>query len=54
MWWYNPEMLGTGPLFLWYPWVSSVKAKPQCPKYPNVRVKSYVTSEKPILEFNPL
>jgi hypothetical protein len=39
------------PLFLWYLWVGSVKAEPQWPKYPNLSVKSFVTSKKPILEF---
>jgi hypothetical protein len=40
------------PLFLWYLWVSSVKAEPQWPKYPNLSVRSFVTSEKLIsLEF---
>jgi hypothetical protein len=39
------------PLFLWYLQVSSVKAEPQQPKYPNLSVKSFVTSEKLILEF---
>jgi hypothetical protein len=41
------------PLFLWYLWVGSVKAElPQWAKYPNLSVRSFVTSKKPILEFN--
>jgi hypothetical protein len=40
------------PLFLWYLWVSSVKAEPLWPKYPSLSVRSFVTSEKMIsLEF---
>jgi hypothetical protein len=39
------------PLFLWYLWVGSVKEEPQGPKYPNLSVRSFATSEKPILEF---
>ena len=39
------------PLFLWYLWVGSVKAEPQWAKYPNLSVRSFVRSKKPILEF---
>jgi hypothetical protein len=39
------------PLFLWYLWVGSVEAEPLWPKYPNLSVRSFVTSEKLILEF---
>jgi hypothetical protein len=39
------------PLFLWYLWVGSVKAEPQWEKYPNLSVRSFVTSKKPILRF---
>jgi hypothetical protein len=39
------------PLFLWYLWVGSVKAELQWEKYPNLSVRSFVTSEKPILGF---
>jgi hypothetical protein len=38
------------PLFLWYLWVGSVKAEPQRPKYPNLSVRSFMRSKKPILE----
>jgi hypothetical protein len=39
------------PLFLWYLWVGSVKVEPQWEKYPNLSVRSFMTSEKPILGF---
>jgi hypothetical protein len=39
------------PLFLWYVPVGSVKAEPQWEKYPNLSVRSFMTSEKPILGF---
>jgi hypothetical protein len=39
------------PLFWWYLRVGSVKAEPQWEKYPNLSVRSFVTSEKPILGF---
>jgi hypothetical protein len=39
------------PLLLWYLWVGSVKVEPQWAKYPNLSVRSFVTSEKPILGF---
>jgi hypothetical protein len=39
------------PLFLWYLWVSSVKAEPQWAKYPNPCIRSFLASEKPILGF---
>jgi hypothetical protein len=39
------------PLFLWYLWVSSVKAEPQWAKYPNFSHRHLMRSEKPILEF---
>jgi hypothetical protein len=39
------------PLFLWYLRVGSVKAEPQWEKYSNLSVRSFVTSEKPILGF---
>jgi hypothetical protein len=39
------------PLFLWYLQVGSVKVEPQWAKYPNLSVRSFVTSKKPILEF---
>jgi hypothetical protein len=39
------------PLFSWYLWVGSVKAESQWAKYPNLSVRSFVTSKKPILEF---
>jgi hypothetical protein len=39
------------PLFLWYLWVGSVKVEPQWEKYPNLSVRSFVTSEKPNLGF---
>jgi hypothetical protein len=35
------------PLFLWYLWVGSVKAEPWWAKYPNLSVRSFVTSKKP-------
>jgi hypothetical protein len=37
------------PLFLSYLWVGSVKAEPQWAKYPNLSVRSFVTSKKLIL-----
>jgi hypothetical protein len=40
------------PLFLWYLWVDSVKAEPQWAEYPNPCVRSFVRSEKSILEFS--
>jgi hypothetical protein len=40
------------PLFLWYLQVGSVKAEPQWEKYPNLSVRSFMTSEKPILGFS--
>jgi hypothetical protein len=39
------------PLFLWYLQVGSVKVEPQWEKYPNLSVRSFVTSKKPILGF---
>jgi hypothetical protein len=39
------------PLFLWYLRAGSVKAEPQWEKYPNLSVKSFVTSKKLILGF---
>jgi hypothetical protein len=39
------------PLFLWYLRVSSVKTEPQWEKYPNLSVRSFMTSKKWILGF---
>jgi hypothetical protein len=43
------------PLFLWYLSVGrSRRSWPQWAKYSNLSVRSFVTSKKSILEFNPL